>query len=73
MFIRSSPFGAAAGEERKKSGDDDGIFERAALGVPCDRAVCERRDAGEDIITMWRMYVFRGKSLTFRFRMKVEV
>ena len=30
MFPWSPPFGAAAGEERKKSGEEDGTFWRAA-------------------------------------------
>lgn len=50
MFIWSSPFGAAAGEERKTRGDEDDTFWRAARGVPCDCALYDRREAGEDIV-----------------------
>ena len=49
MFMWSSPFGAAAGEERKNRGDEDGTFCRAARGVPCPLAGCDRRGLGEDI------------------------
>ena len=41
--------GAAAGDERKNRGDEDGTFWRAACGVPCDWACCDRRGVGEDI------------------------
>lgn len=43
------PFGAAAGDERKNRGDENGIFWRADCDVPCDWACCDRRGAGEDI------------------------
>ena len=44
------PFGAAAGDERKNRGDEDGIFWRAACDVPCDWVCCDRRGAGDDIL-----------------------
>lgn len=45
------PFGAAAGDERMKRGEDNGTFWRAAWGVSCDCGCCDRREAGEDMIT----------------------
>ena len=42
------PFGAA-GDDWKKSGDEDGAFCRVAWGVPCIDAGRDRRGAGEDI------------------------
>lgn len=54
MFICSLPlpFGTAAGEERKKRGEEEGTFWRTACGVPCDGARCDRREAGEDIAVL---------------------
>lgn len=46
------PFGAA-GEDWKKSGDEDGTFWRAAWGVPCTDAGRDRRGAGEDMFGRW--------------------
>ena len=50
IFMLALPFGAAAGDERKNSGDEDAIFWRAACDVPCDWGCCDRRGAGEDIV-----------------------
>lgn len=43
----------AAGDDWKKSGDEDVIFCRAAWGVPCTDAGRDRRGAGEDISRRW--------------------
>lgn len=46
------PFGAA-GDDWKKSGDEDCTFWRAPWGVPCTDAGRDRRGAGEDIFHRW--------------------
>lgn len=65
IFMLALPVGAAAGDERKNKGDEYGTFWRAACGVPCDWACCDRRGAGEDIFAdvnecLSRSYGFRG-------------
>ena len=47
-FPLALPFGAA-GDDWKKSGEEEGIFCRLAWGVDCTEAGRERRGAGEDI------------------------
>ena len=52
MLVFPFPFAflfGAAGDDWKKSGDEDGTFWRVAWGVPCIDAGRERRGAGEDI------------------------
>ena len=48
-FPFAFPFGAA-GDDWKKSGEEDGIFCRLARGVPCTDAGRDRRGAGEDML-----------------------
>ena len=48
-FPFAFPFGAA-GDDWKKSGEEDGIFCRLAWGVPCTDAGRDRRGAGEDML-----------------------
>ena len=60
MFVLPLPFPLAfpfgpAGDDWKKSGDEDGIFCRAAWGVPCTDAGLDRRGAGEDIFCSWML------------------
>ena len=44
------PLGAA-GDDRKKRGEEDGTFCRVACGVACTDAGRDRRGAGEDILS----------------------
>ena len=51
-FLFALPFGAA-GDDWKKSGEEDGIFCRLAWGVACTDAGRDRRGAGEDMLGRW--------------------
>ena len=53
-FPFAFPFGAA-GDDWKKSGDEDGIFCRLAWGVACTDVGRDRRGAGEDILGRWSL------------------